>query len=438
MTTPRRTAPTITVDATAVWPIGLSLVRPDNPTITTRELRKSRDELRKRGEEIRKIRTEILEAQQQLILRVEELARGGHIHGLDSAEAQNFNSVILENEQLGKRLDGVNEQQDRLESDMMSHDELEMQYSESMFTYQGQGSASYTTSTDRTFAKKMFEIPGRISDQTSSKEHWIAAMGDTAAKYNFMKEDYAIRKGFAVRREHVRRVAITRDHDVTTTGTVEVDFRFGGEKERYSLIFYLLPECIEDVILGKRFLKLTETFSVLKNFTRRVKKHLHDGLSKLHLLYLGDSAPKFTGLLNGRPREALADSGSNALIMDEDFARKMGLPIRNDPSHRNTVYFADKTVARTCGMTYNVRWQFGLGGSDTEHMLDFHILKNAPADVILSDEFLFKTSAFSEYDCYLVDEDDEDEDADAYFYGIKIDTSYNNVSGQSPLHLTVH
>jgi hypothetical protein len=65
-----------------------------------------------------------------------------------------------------------------------------------------------------------------------------------------------------------------------------------------------------------------------------------------------------------------------------------------------------------------------LGGVGEEFTLDFHILKNAPSAVILSDEFLFETNAFAKYDCYLIDENDEDEDAQ--FSVIDLDLSYVN------------
>lgn len=267
--------------------------------------------------------------------------------------------------------------------------------------------------------KKVYEIPGFLTPK-----HRVNALGDTAAKYNFLNEKYAVQLGFPISRDDVREVSITRHHSVTTKGMAQVPFSFDGEEDTYPLVFHLLPNCIHDVILGKAFLKATKTFSVLKNFTRRVQQRVMDGLSQFHLLYLGESAPKFTGLLNGRPREALADSGANGLIMDEDFAHRMGIPITSDQEHQKTVYFADNTTATTSGMTYGVRWEFGLGGVGSEHKLDFHILKNAPADVILSDEFLFGTNAFVEYDCYLVDDDDEDHEAEAYFYGIRIDESH--------------
>ncbi|CAO2657900.1 Nn.00g071600.m01.CDS01 [Neocucurbitaria sp. VM-36] len=268
-------------------------------------------------------------------------------------------------------------------------------------------------------SKTVYNIPGVLA-----QNHRIKALGDTAAKLNFMHEAEAIRRGFPIDRKNVRQVTITRDHSASTTGTTQVPFSFESEKDTHLLTFHLLPDCVHKVILGKAFLKATNTFSVLKNFARRVQRRVVKGLTDYALLYLGESAPKFTGLLNGRPRQALADSGANCLIMDEDFARKQGLPIVAGEEHRATVRFADNTTARTSGMTFGVRWEFGLGGVGTEHELDFHILKGAPADVILSDEFIFGTNAFVEYDCYLVDDDDDDEEADAYFFGIQIDKSY--------------
>lgn len=77
----------------------------------------------------------------------------------------------------------------------------------------------------------------------------------------------------------------------------------------------------------------------------------------------------------------------------------------------------------TIGMTYGVTWQFGHDGSSEEHILDFHVMKNAPAPVVLSDELLFATNAYVDFDGYLVDEDNDD-DADAYFVAIDVDRNH--------------
>lgn len=43
-----------------------------------------------------------------------------------------------------------------------------------------------------------------------------------------------------------------------------------------------------------------------------------------------------------------------------------------------------------------------------EYFLDFHVLDNAPAPVLLNDSFLFDAEAYSKYKCYLLDDDDEE------------------------------
>jgi hypothetical protein len=239
-----------------------------------------------------------------------------------------------------------------------------------------------------------------------------------------MKEAYAKRLGLSINRGDISTVRIGSGKRLTTVGTVVTPFRFKEEPEVYSLTFHLLPDCIHNVILGKAFLKATKTFSSLANKARRVIRRAVKRMTPRHFFYLGDSAPRFTGLLNGQKQEALADSGAKVLIMDEDYARSIGLPISTDGKHQTRLRFADGTTAMTSGITQGVQWEFGLGAVGEEYTLDFHILKNAPAAVILSDEFLFGTNAFAEYDCYLIDEDDEDEDAQ--FFVIDLDRSYVN------------
>jgi hypothetical protein len=206
-------------------------------------------------------------------------------------------------------------------------------------------------------------------------------------------------------------------------GTVQ---EFAEEPDRYELLFHILPQCVYDVILGKSFLKATRTLSNLANFARRMKKRVLKGLSKHRLFYLGDSAPNFTGLVNGRRSDALGDSGSNVLVMDEDHARSLGLQILTEKAHRSRLIFVDSSMAYTSGLTKSVRWQFDFSGNRHGHFLDFHVLENAPAEVILSDSFLFETEAFSQYECYMLDDEDKDFDADANFFTISYDPSYRN------------
>jgi hypothetical protein len=238
-----------------------------------------------------------------------------------------------------------------------------------------------------------------------------------------MKEAYANKLRLDIDRSQSSEVTIGSGKKVVTTGVAKTSFRFKDEAEEYTLIFHILPSCIHNVILGKGFLKATNTFSNLANKARRIKERILDGITHRHLLYLGDSAPRFGGLINGAPEEALADSGAKVLVMDEDYAMSIGLSVEKGRKHRTRLKFADNSTAYTSGTTYGVEWEFGHGGGASDRfLLDFHVLKNAPANVILSDEFLFGTDAFIEYECFLVDEDDEDDDA--FFFAIDVDANH--------------
>ncbi|CAI7611594.1 unnamed protein product [Penicillium glandicola] len=270
---------------------------------------------------------------------------------------------------------------------------------------------------------RIFEIPCQLA------EHYTNAVGDYGAKANFMKEEYAVSLGLPISQNATCKVTIGSGKQVTTVGTATVPFRFSGDNEVHHLEFQLLPNCIHNVIIGKPFLKFTKTFSNVANFHRRVKERVTKGISQFHLLYLGASTPMFEGSINGQVKTtALADSGSKVLLMDEAYARNIGVHIETGHEHQTRLKFADNSVTDTTGMAYDVKWRFGCDGEFTSpYPLNFHILKNAPANVILSDTFLFDTKAFSQYHHYLIDDDDdcEDEDMLIYFFAIDIDKRKN-------------
>lgn len=264
--------------------------------------------------------------------------------------------------------------------------------------------------------QRVYEIPGFIGNNQTN------ALGDTAGRYNFMRVSYAENWALPIQRSSSIPIKVSQTRVIKTVGIVEAPFKFKGETETHKLVFHLLPESLHDVILGYKFLKATRTMSdKLLKASRVIVRYVRE-LATRRLFYLGGFAPKFTGLLNGRPREVLADSGAQSLFMNESFARNKGFLIDNSPRNRLTVQFADGSTASTTGMTYGVKWEYGLGGMCKEHTLDFHILPDAPADVILSDDFLYDTEAFAEYDCYLIDEDEDGDDAEdeGYLFAIKL------------------
>jgi predicted aspartyl protease len=273
---------------------------------------------------------------------------------------------------------------------------------------------------------RIFEIPGLLA------KHSTKALGDYGAKENFINEEYALRLGLPINRDIACKVTVGSGNTVMATGAVAAPFRFEGEHDVHNLKFHLLPNCIHDVILGKSFLKFTETFSKLSSFYRRVKERVTKGVSQFHLLYVGASSPMFEGSVNGQPQTALADSGAKVLVMDEAYARGTGVSIQTGHEHRTRLTFADNSAADTSGMAYGIEWRFGRDSEFTSpYQLNFHIPKNAPANVILCDTFLYDNGAFSQYHNYLVDSDDDYEDGDDESHCFAIDTDRSKKRTQS-------
>jgi len=284
---------------------------------------------------------------------------------------------------------------------------------------------AYVTDSDT----RVFEIPAFLQGQSTK------ALGDSGAKKNFIKEEFATTLGLPINRDFVCKITIGSGSRVSTTGVVTAPFRFKGEHKVYDLKFHLLPNCIHDVILGKSFLKLTETFTNLSNFYSRVKQRVIKGISQFDFLYLGAAGDMFDGCINGKQQLALADFGSKVLVMDEDYAHSIGIPIQTGIEHETTLRFADKSTKKTSGMAYGVEWKFGRDGEFTApYRLNFHVLKNAPAKVILCDTFLCDNEAFSRYGHYLVDSDeDEDNDEDSYCFLIDVVRTKKQIHGEPPI-----
>ena len=254
---------------------------------------------------------------------------------------------------------------------------------------------------------RVYEIPGLIANYS------VNALGDYGAKKNFMRESYAVKLGLKIDRGLIRKIAVGSGNMVTSTGAAIASFHFEGERKMHELIFHLLPNCIHDVILGKPFLKTTETLSQISNFTRRVKERIVKGISQFRLLYLGESSPKFEGFINDKPQSALADTGAKIPVLDEKYARSVGLDIKTGSEHRAILRFADNSTAYTSGMVYGVEWKFGREDESTSpYQLDFHVLKNAPSSVILPDTLLLGENTFAKYQHFLIDDDDDNDDDD--------------------------
>ena len=145
-------------------------------------------------------------------------------------------------------------------------DQVQKFLHEGLYTSTSAGNNGPVHAKSHLTCKSVYQIPGILSGA-----HAMNALGDTGAKYSFMKESYALQLGSNIQRDKTCKVAVSQDRYVTTTGVAHTTFRFEGERTAYHMAFHLLPSCIHEVILGNTFLKATSTFLDIKNRLRRVK-----------------------------------------------------------------------------------------------------------------------------------------------------------------------
>jgi hypothetical protein len=121
------------------------------------------------------------------------------------------------------------------------------------------------------------------------------------------------------------------------------------------------------------------------------------------LRLLGAPKQRIFGSIKGCTAVALPDTGSDVMLMSKQYAEKhrLILWVSTDSADRTCLEFADGSLANTYGMVFDVRWRFGKKVDSTSRFCDFHIMDGLPYDVILSNDFLFESKAFSQFkDCF--------------------------------------
>ncbi|KAF4838675.1 hypothetical protein CGCTS75_v000191 [Colletotrichum tropicale] len=169
---------------------------------------------------------------------------------------------------------------------------------------------------------------------------------------------------------------------------VEVLWKFANDQKRHRLKCWVLPGCTKDFVLGSKFLHMTKTLTA---FSHRIKKVFTS--FKLRLRLMNEEKQRLSGIFNNRVTSAIADTGSDLMLVSLDYALKYGLSIETGKRHRSEVELADGTRTWTHGTVKNAMWT--VGESTVE--CDFHVLNGLPADIILSKDYLFDLNIFSIY-----------------------------------------
>jgi len=255
--------------------------------------------------------------------------------------------------------------------------------------------------------RPLHQVTTRFSVDGSFNGIPIEANADTGASFNVISGDLAASMGLSAEPGTQGHISLPSGRRVFSPGRVTGTFRFSGENKAYELSCVILEKASHSLVLGSKFLRLTETFKKHMHRLRRVIAPVSLRFPSLNLV--GDEQEAIPGYLNGFRCLGIPDSGSDLMVMSGAYAKAHGLEVHRGRRHRHMVEFIDGSREPTDGLVRNVAWQFREG--EPPIRCDFHVIDNLPVDAILSNTLIDEYSIFSKYDDRLVPlgpvEDDE-------------------------------
>lgn len=187
----------------------------------------------------------------------------------------------------------------------------------------------------------------------------IMAVPDTGAEVNVISFDLAAEMGIAVEKKETR-LRLPNGLQVHCDGLAKTTCRFAKATEScfeiLHCIFHVVRNLASPMMICQEFLSRTETMT---RYTSRLIKMSQSLLRIPRIRTLGRTQHRLLCSLHGEDAEALADSGSEVDVMSLQYAFQRGF---NIDYQEGWVMFANRTVARTCGVI-RVQLAAGLGVS---------------------------------------------------------------------------
>ncbi|KAL6693082.1 hypothetical protein J3F84DRAFT_381502 [Trichoderma pleuroticola] len=236
----------------------------------------------------------------------------------------------------------------------------------------------------------------------------VEALADTGAEANFISPHLTSRLGLHVIPGLQKWITLANKKVVKPPGMVTVPWKFSKEQITHTINCWILPGCISDLVLGNDFVKATKA---LEKVCHRIKSKVLGASKRLSLSYLGNEKQRLRGYLNGHLTAALPDTGSDAMLINGAYARKIGLEIDNDIENQCAIRLADGSTAPISGIIRDVEWRVG----STTVQCNFYVLENMCVDIILSNQYLFEMNIFSEQEEHFFDIHSEDASTDQPF-----------------------
>ncbi|PPJ50221.1 hypothetical protein CBER1_07174 [Cercospora berteroae] len=238
----------------------------------------------------------------------------------------------------------------------------------------------------------------------------VEALADSCAG-NFISTVYLRNAGLHYQKVKQRDIVIGNGQKAfKTLGTVRLAWQFGKERDtKYNIDFDVIPSrfCDYSVTLGGKFLAATKTLTErLKD--RIIRRFRRSAIPRL--FYQGGSHLRMSGYCGGVPVAALADTGSDLDLVSPKMLLRLGYDQRDvltSDAHCVHVELPGGLTVRTSGMIRGVDFRFGNGRAEDSYLRDFYILPGLPGDVLIGQDLLWESDAFSRYPSCMAECDDD-------------------------------
>ncbi|GIZ49907.1 hypothetical protein CKM354_001292400 [Cercospora kikuchii] len=239
----------------------------------------------------------------------------------------------------------------------------------------------------------------------------VEALADSCAD-NFISDAYLQMQGLPYKTGKRRDIRVGNGRTAfSTLGTIRLPWKFQNEAHvEYHIDFDVIPArfCSYAITLGGTFSLATRTLA--ERFEDRIfRKPRRSVLPRL--FYSGASHVRVKGYCEGIRVAALADTCSDLDLLSPEMLAELGYEqhdILTDDEHCVFVELPGGLIVRTSGMVRDVEFRLGNGCADDSYIRDFYILPGLPAGVLIGEDFLWESDAFSKYCDDFIELDDED------------------------------